>query len=131
MNEAIELHDSELAAVTFSSGSAVLSLSSAYIHRSTGRPGLDAGSGWSQRATLTFGDTIPIPSLPQLPATISDGFLRIGSTLHSNVIPASGSFEDSIELSIVLTTAEPLTIRAQRVSIQLHGEPSFIESFNQ
>ncbi|TCO90988.1 hypothetical protein EV701_109138 [Chthoniobacter flavus] len=66
-----------------------------------------------------------------LPATISDGFLRIGTEHHSNVIPASGTFADVIELSIVLGTSEALTIRGQRIRIQLHDEPSFVENFKQ
>ena len=131
MNEGIELHDSELAAVSFSGGEAVVSLSRAYIHRTTGQPGVDSGSGWLQPATLTLGRALLVSQPTELPATVSDGFLRIGSELHANVIPASGTFEGAIELSIVLSTAEVLTIRAQRISIQLHAEPSFVESFNQ
>src|SRR5437016_4648859 len=55
VNECLELHDSTLSHVTFRDGSAVVSLSSAYVHRSPGRPGRDAGSGGYQPATLTFG----------------------------------------------------------------------------
>lgn len=131
MNEGIELHDSELAAVSFSGGEAVVSFSPAYIHRTTGSPGVHSGSGWLQPATLTLSGAPHVSTPASLPATISEGFLSIGSELHSNVIPASGTFEGAIELSIVLTTAEVLTIRGQRISIQLHGEPSFVESFNQ
>ena len=131
MNEAIELHDSELVAVTFSGGEAVVSLSPAYIHRSIGQPGTDAGSGLLQPATLTL-SSVSLTSEPtRLPATISDGYLRIGSDLHTNIIPASGTFSGAIELSLTLSTAETLTIRARRISIQLHDEPSFVESFNQ
>ncbi len=131
MNEGIELHDSELVAVTCSGGEAVVSLSSAYIHRTTGSPGVDSDSGWLQPAMLTISAASLSTTPTLLPATISDGFLRIGSAHHSNVIPASGTFADAIELSLVLSTGEALTIRGQRISIQLHGESSFVESFNQ
>ena len=130
MNEGIELHDSELSAVSFSDGSAVVSLSPAYLHRSSGVPGSDAGSGWSQPATLTFAGTSPVSLPAKLPAWVSDGLLRIGDTVHKNLIPASGCFEGAVEFSIVLVTAETLTIRGQQVTIQLHGEPSYIEDFN-
>jgi hypothetical protein len=130
VNEGIELHDSELVAVSFNGDEAVVSVSPAYIHRSTGRPGVDAGSGWSQRATITIGGASPVSSTVLLPATISDGSLRIGGTLHRNVIPASATFEGIIEFSIVLSTAEAFTIPGQRISIQLHDEPSFVESFH-
>jgi len=131
VNERIELHDSELAAVSVSGSEAVVSFSSAYIHRTAGIPGVDSGSGWLQPATLTLTDALSVSNPVVLPATVSEGFLRVGSDLHSNIIPASGAFDGAIELSIVLTTAEVLTIRGRRISIQLHGTPSFVESFNQ
>lgn len=130
MNQRIELHDSELSGVLLNEGEAVVSFSSAYLHCSTGIPGVDSGSGWLQPATLTLSGASLVSTVGVLPATISDGFLRIGSDLHSNVIPASGTFEAAIELSIILNTGKELTIRGQRISIQLHGTPSFVESFN-
>lgn len=129
VNECLELHDSTLSHVTFRDGSVVVSLSSAYIHRSPGRPGWDAGSGGCQPATLTFGEARPVSLPAELPATISDGFLRVGDTTHDNLIPASGTFEREVEFSIILTTAEIFTFRALRVTIQLHGEPACIEQF--
>jgi hypothetical protein len=129
VNEAIELHDSELAAVSFRDGCAIVSFRPAYIHHSQGVPGSDPGSGWLQNATLTFSDASPAPSPSQLPATVSDGSLRIGDALHTNVIPASGAFDGAIELSITLSTAETFAIRAQHLTIQLQGERRFIDNF--
>jgi hypothetical protein len=91
---------------------------------------VDAGSGWSQPATLTFRGASPVTKPALLPATISEGSLRIGSATHDNVIPAGGSFEGVIEFSVLLSTGETLTIRGQCVHIELHDEPSFVESFN-
>jgi hypothetical protein len=129
VNDGIELHDSDLAAITCSGEELVVSLSPAYIHRTTGSPGVDPGTGWLQPATLTFRAASLISSPALLPATISDGFLRIGSEQHSNVIPAGGAFTGLVELSLVLTTGEALIIHGQSIRIQLHGEPSFVENF--
>jgi len=127
MNQAIELHDSELSGVSFIDDSAVVSLSPAYVHRFWEAPGSDTHSGWLQPATLTFIGAALVPVPTSLPVWVSDGFLRIDSVLHNNLIPASGTFEGPVEFSVVLATAEQLTIRAMRVSIQLHGEASYIE----
>jgi len=129
VNEGIELHDSGLSAVTFGDGSAIVSLSPAYVHRSPGTPGSDAGSGWTQDATLTFAETWAVPSLAGLPAWVSEGFLWIGDTIYENLIPANGSFEGAVEFSILLATAQTLTIRARSVTVQLHGTASYIEDF--
>jgi len=129
VNERIELHDSTLASVSFSDGLAVVLLAPAYIHRSHGLPGSDAGSGWLQSATLTFAGASPVSSPAGLPVWISDGFLRIDDALHDNLIPTHGSFEGAVEFSIVLTTAEVLTIRGRRISIQLLGDSSYLEEY--
>jgi hypothetical protein len=51
LNQAIELHDSKVAELSYEvSGRAVLVFSSLYIHESAGRPGVDSGKGWFQQA---------------------------------------------------------------------------------
>src|SRR4051812_42195582 len=77
MKQSIELHDSKLAAVSFRSGEAVVSFSPAYIHRSTGRPGIDAGTVWVQPVTLTIGGASLVSTPTSLPATVSGGYIRI------------------------------------------------------
>ena len=129
MNKAIELHDSELVAASFDGSSAIVSLNPSYVHSSAGIPGTDSGSGWLQSATLTFTGVSAIPALPHLPVDISEGSLRFGGACHTNIIPASGTFQ-AVEFSIVLSTAESFTIRAQSLTIDLHGEPTFVEVFN-
>lgn len=133
MNEAIELHDSELVAVSSSEDSIILSLSPAYIHRSSGRPGIDAGTGWTQAATLTIIGSSAFSPVT-LPATISQGRLRIGSDLYRNVIPAAGTFESPIEFSAVVFASDftirgDITIRGSGLTIALQGEPSYVEDF--
>ena len=119
MNTAIELHDSEVSAVTFDGDSAVVSLSPAYLHH--------ASSGWLQPATLTFRGISPTTAPTDLPAWVSDGFLRLGGTLHDNLLPVSVVFDGPVEFSIVLVTAQTLSIQAQHVSVELLGEPSYVE----
>jgi len=130
VNEAIELHDSELATVTFAGASAVVSFRPAYLHRSAGRPACDAGSGWLQPATLVI-SAASVSARIQLPATVSAGSLRLGAELHENIIPAGGTFAGPIELSLLLTTSESLIIRGDHVTISLEGDPTYLEDVNQ
>jgi hypothetical protein len=46
MNTNIELHDSVVANIATLEGAAIVSFQPAYLHKSEGRPGFDAGSGW-------------------------------------------------------------------------------------
>jgi hypothetical protein len=129
LGHVIELHDSELAAVSQIGTSAVLSFAPAYVHESSGKPGVDAGFGWYQPATFTI-TRASIGSPVQMPVTIAEGSLRIGDTLHQNIVPAAGTFEGSIELSLVLSTEETLTVRGDTLHIELTGEPSVAEDFS-
>jgi hypothetical protein len=45
------------------------------------------------------------------------------------MIPASGSWEGAIDFVFCLSTGEEVTIDATRITIQLHGEPRYIEEF--
>jgi hypothetical protein len=119
VNEGIELHDSELAAVDSRDGSVHLTLSPAYIHR--------GGSGWLQDATLTIRGAGSAPSIADLPAAIWEGSLRVGDDCHNNLIPPTGTFEGVISLSITLVRGEAFTIEGDHASIELHGQPRFVE----
>jgi hypothetical protein len=54
MNRHIELHDSRIARIDISPGAVQLQFDRAYLHQSTGRPGIDPGTGWTQAARLVF-----------------------------------------------------------------------------
>jgi hypothetical protein len=128
LNETIELHDSIVGAVSQSESVVVLSLSPFYVHRSPGRPDTDGSTVWLQDGTLTI-MAASVSATIELPATISDGSLRIGEELHSNSIPAAGTFAGPIELQLLFDTAETLAIRGERITIALHGEASYLEDF--
>ena len=129
-HRAIEFHDSELAAVSRIGASVVLSFSAAYVHESTEAPGVDAGVGWYQPATLTIAHG-EIASDVQLPAAVADGFIRVAGTLHQNHIPAAaGTLDGPIELSLLLSTAETLLMRGAAITIELSGQPSPVEHFS-
>jgi hypothetical protein len=128
-HRAIEFHDSELAAVSQVGASVVLSFSAAYVHESTGVPGVDAGVGWYQRATLTIAHG-EVASDAQAPAGVADGFIRVAGALHQNHIPAAGTLDGPIELSLLLSTAETLLVRGAAITIELSGQPSRIEQFS-
>jgi hypothetical protein len=129
VNHAVELHDSRLAAVSLVDTSAVLEFSAAYVHESAGEPSAGAGTGWYQPATFTV-TAAAIASPVQVPASVAGGSLRLGSTLHRNLVPAAGTFEGPIELSLQLSTAETLTIRGDSITIKLAGERSPVEQFS-
>jgi hypothetical protein len=128
-HRAIEFHDAELAAVARDGASVVLLFSAVYVHESTGVPGVDRGVGWYQPATLTIAHG-EIVSDAHAPATVADGWIRLVETLHQNHLPIlDGTLEGSIELSLLLSTAETLLVRGAGITIELSGQASPIEQF--
>jgi hypothetical protein len=72
-NRAIEIHDSEVESLLIDVGQVVLEFSSAYIHQSDGRPAIDAGIGWTQRAVIRVDGEVATGSLTEYPATCPKG----------------------------------------------------------
>ena len=128
MNTAIELHDSDLSTIRLDGTSLVLSFAPAYLHRSGGRPGCDAGSGWTQAATLTFSEA-SVSFLPDLPSTVYDGWLLVGGVRHDNLVPVGAPFEAPCELGLVVTDSEPMLVRGSGLTVRLEGEPTYVEEF--
>ncbi len=46
LNEEIEIHDSVLGSIEIADDNVTLNLTPAYIHKSSGQPRVDSGSGW-------------------------------------------------------------------------------------
>jgi hypothetical protein len=127
-NRAVEFHDSTLAGVSQIGAKAVLHFSAVYVHESVGEPGVDAGSGWYQPSTFTIaGGRIVSPA--STPATLVDGFVRAGGTLHRNVVPVGRALSGRIELSISSSAGETLVVHGDTLTIELCGEPSHAEDF--
>ncbi len=129
MNEVIELHDSELAAVTVTGGTAVILFRPAYIHRSLGRPAIDAGTGWTQDATITITEASLSASVMS-PATVLEGEVRVGDVIHDNIIPTKVRFQGAITMKLFLSPAQTLVARGNSITIEVQGEPSYVEEFH-
>ncbi len=129
-NSIIELHDSEVAEITVKGDAeVVISFSPAYIHRSTGRPGVDAGTGWIQKAELKFTGATVTSRLLQVPQNIWKGHLKLADQLLDNEIPIPLNYEGPVELDLVFSTISGVVVQAYSVTLTLIGEARYIEEF--
>src|SRR4051812_46747470 len=85
-NAAIELHDSDLIALSHEPAGLILDLR-AYVHRSHGIPGIDPGTGWLQPAAIILANGRLSGSKPGLPCTIAGGEIEAGSHSFGNLVP--------------------------------------------
>jgi hypothetical protein len=127
-NAAVEFHDSEVVRVEVRSQGLAVVLD-AYVHRSSGRPGVDSGSGWSQEAILQFEGASVYGGFQSFPASLRDGSLGTPDGVFSNVIPAPSSFRGPIHLELHGVTGERMTVDAASLELVLSGEAKYLDEF--
>ena len=128
MNRALELHDSNVAQVRGEGDRLSVQFSEGYVHASDGTPGVSAGDGYLQPATLVFAGASWSNDSPALNGKLSDGTIEIdGRTVPLIPIPFDASGKVTAEL--VFVSGERLRISAQSVSCSAHGEPRWVEAY--
>jgi hypothetical protein len=130
-NRAIEIHDTVLAAVSFTQDEAQLHFSSVYIHQSEGVPLRDAGSGWVQKAVLRIHGAKVEGAFSEFPVVLADGHTRMGQNIFDNEIPVplrhTGAFE--LRLEAMWHGQEIVSFAGSGAELELLGEPEYVEVF--
>lgn len=128
MNAAIEIHDSELAAVAVGEHGVIVRFASAYVHRSAGRPGFDVGSGWLQPVEFEFASGVVEGRLPELPCTLDDGRISGGADLRG-MIPLPCVVDCPVCFEARNIHGDLLVIRGVALEVRAIGEASYVEEF--
>jgi hypothetical protein len=133
MNQIIELHDSKISDITLEYGAAKVIFSHAYIHRSQGRPGIDAGTGWSQRAELMI-EAATVTDLPSAwPCKVYDGVLEFADMEWKNLIPIPLEEKGRIKLTLDIADGDDkfgsIEIHGECAKLTLIGEAGYLEEF--
>ena len=128
-NRAIELYDSTLTSLVKEGQRVVVDLQPAYIHRSTGTPGVDPGGGWAQDVILVVEQATIDGSVPDLPCDLWEGSLRVGHQTIENIIPLPLDYRGDVQLMLVTQTDSGVIVRGSAISATPIGEPKFIEEF--
>lgn len=132
-NREIELHDSEAAVIFYFNGSVVIIFSHAYVHESEGKPGVDPGSGWYQRAELVIGNA-PEPDFEVAwPFEIYEGSLFLDDVELDNMIPIPLEHPGSVKLKLggndYDDTYSVIEIEGQTAKLTMLGEAYYVEEF--
>lgn len=129
MNVAIEIHDSRVAEIAKRGSMVVVHFEFAYLHKSKGRPGVDAGTGWVQEARMTFADAEVSGDFPDWPCNLMDGELIVGSEHHRNRIPVPFDSATATELHLICDSLHMVKIVGHHTRLELVGEPRYVEEF--
>jgi len=128
VNAAIEIHDSELAAVVPTENGVIVRMAPAYVHRSVARLGFDAGSGWSQPVELLFESGVVEGQLPELPCTLDDGSIS-GGAEFPGMIPLPCVVETAVRFEARNLHGDLVIVRGVGLEVKAVGEASYVEEF--
>lgn len=128
MNEALELHDSNASRFLRESGTLRISLEPAYVHRSPGRPGVDAGEGYAQAAELIFSEArVEIEGACE--GYLSEGSVSCDGSVLENLLPLPLNYIGAVVGTLVFVSGGVLRVSASGVSCMGKGAARFLEKY--
>ncbi len=127
MNSAIEFHDSEVSAILREGDNVIVYFTSAYIHKSEGKPAYDSGTGWVQPAELLIGGGSIEGIYPDFPCWIADGTLECEDAVSDNILPLPFECKGRIKLELIFTTDSMVRIVGENAVLNLQGEAEYVE----
>lgn len=128
MNTEVEIHDSRLLRIDSSEHDVVLRVH-AYVHRSEGRPGVDAGTGWTQPLVLRFRAATITATAAEFPLWLLDGFLRLGDHTNDNGIAMPLDFSGPCRLEIEAANSVRIVVEGDGVTGEFEGPAVYVEDF--
>ncbi|MHC5537270.1 hypothetical protein ACYOEI_03425 [Singulisphaera rosea] len=129
MNFEIEIHDSTLAEIIPEGRDLIFRLAPAYVHASTGRPGIDPGSGWLQDIDLVIVDA-EVALLPTaLPVELVDGSLSVDEVRRDHSIPLPLIASGMVSFTAETFRGDRLIVNGTGARSLPSGEPRYVENF--
>ena len=102
---------------------------SAYVHRSAGQPGIDAGSGYAQPVEMVFSEAEYSESEGPCTGAVSDGVIATEGARFENVVPLPFSALGHVSATIAFVSGGLLKVTGTGVSCVATGPARFVETF--
>jgi hypothetical protein len=130
VNVAIEMHDSECLAVDLNEAGHGSVLLLAFVHRTSGEPGISPGEGGVQRVRITMEGMVVEGNVGELPAYVYEGSLMVGDCLQNNMVPFPVEYSTSVCLKMMLSDdARVVAVSGKAAAIRSEGEFEHVEDF--
>jgi hypothetical protein len=129
MNAAIEFHDSEVSVIEPLEDSLHVRFSAAYVHRSEGVPGSDAGDGYLQAVDLELKGAVWSGVLPECLGELSGGSLTVNQAVMP-LVPLPFEAEGQVHLRLMFANGAELAVEALAIQLVQRGEARYVECFN-
>jgi hypothetical protein len=127
-NIALEFHDSEIAHASVAGTDLLLTFSAAYVHRSSGTPGVDSGQGYLAPLVLAFRGAQFTGDLPRCIGRLSDGRMA-GADIPRGLLPLPFTTTNPVHAQLQFTNGATLDVHAAGMDCRITGEERFVESY--
>lgn len=127
-NAAVEIHDSTLERIE-PRGPDMVAVLHAYVHRSTGRPGIDAGTGWVQPVQLHFQMATATGSMGAIPVELLDGRLVLSGETINNFIPMPLNHVGPSRIELESWNETRIVFEGDGLTASFAGPPEYVEEF--
>jgi hypothetical protein len=122
MNSGVELHDLEVTDVTCVGADVRVVFRPAYVHRSDGTPGSDAGWGYLEPVEFIFRGG-SCTEIGDCRGPVADGAVSADDRTYSNLVPLPLEVTGAITAHFEFASGGVLTVSAMRFSCSAIGEP--------
>jgi hypothetical protein len=128
-NAALEFHDSDIAAIEDDGQKITIRFAPAYVHRSSGVPGTDPGTGWSQDAVMVLSEGKLRGDPPRGQHTIASGSAKLSNASYDDLVPVPLSHVGDVHICFLFDDGSEINIHAQAMSLSLVGAATYVEDF--
>lgn len=123
MNRALEFHDSGVASVSTDEICLTMSFSEAYVHSSSGIPGVSPGDGYVQPAKLVFSQVSWSGPISEAAGPLSDGVIRLDrKNLSLLPLPFQAEGDITITAEFTFVSGVRLSVQARAVRCSAEGD---------
>ena len=130
MKAALEFHDSDVVELREVDGTLHLIFEPAYVHRSEGRPGVDAGSGFLQPAEIVFAGAKFTERDGPCKGSISEALVSVSGKKYDSVFPLPFNASGRVSAEFTFESGAVLSVTATGVSCASTGPAELVDSYD-
>ncbi len=129
MKSALEFHDSDVVELRASETTLHMIFEPAYVHRSEGRPGVDAGSGFLQPAEIVFSGAKLTEKDGPCSGAISEGVITVSGKRFDSVLPLPFNQSGKASAEFTFESGAVLSVTATGVSCASTGPAVLVDGY--
>jgi hypothetical protein len=130
LKSALEVHGSDVVELRPSETALQMIFEPAYVHRSEGRPGVDAGSGFLQPAEIVFTGAKYTEKDGPCTGAIAEGLVTVAGKRFDSVFPLPHSATGNVTGEFTFESGAVLSITATGVSCASTGPAVLVDGYD-